>query len=87
LYTQVDRANDRFYSCFVDYEKIKGAKNRNAFKTIIYDEGELSEDKIYLEEGEKEFTVFPAKLGNVLLIEYNRKAKEIKLHLEKINIK
>ena len=87
MYTQVDRANDRFYSCFVDYEKIKGAKNRNAFKTIIYDEGELSEDKIYLEEGEKEFRVFPAKLGNVLLIEYNKKAKEIKLHLEKINIK
>ena len=87
MYTQVDRANDRFYSCFVDYEKIKGVKNRNAFKTIIYDEGVLSEDKIYLEEGEKEFRVFPAKLGNVLLIEYNRKAKEIKLHLEKINIK
>lgn len=87
MYTQVDRANDRFYSCFVDYEKIKGAKNKNAFKTIIYDEGELSEDKIYLEEGEKDFRVFPAKLGNVLLIEYNKKAKEIILHLEKINIK
>lgn len=87
LYTQVDRANDRFYSCFVDYEKIKGAKNKNAFKTIIYDEGALSEDKIYLEDGEKDFRVFPAKLGSVLLIEYNKKAKEIKLHLEKINIK
>jgi hypothetical protein len=86
-YTQVDRANDRFYSCFVDYEKIKGAKNKNAFKTIIYDEGTLSEDKIYLEDGDKDFSVYPAKLGSVLLIEYNKKAKEISLHLEKINIK
>ena len=86
-YTQIDRANDRFYSCFLDYEKIKGAKNKNAFKTIIYDEGVLIEDKIYLEDGEKDFRVFPAKLGNVLLLEYNKKAKEIRLHLEKINIK
>lgn len=86
-YTQIDRANDRFYSCFVDYEKIKGEKNKNAFKTIIYDEGELTEDKIYLEQGEKTFRVFPAKLGSVLLLEYDKKAKQINLHLEKINIK
>ena len=86
-YTQVDRVNDRFYSCFVDYEKIKGEKNKNAFKTIIYDDGELSEDKIYLEDGDKDFRVFPAKIGNVLLLEYNKKKKEINLHLEKINIK
>ena len=87
MYTQVDRANDRFYSCFLDYEKIKGAKNKNAFKTIIYDEGKLSEDKIYLQDGEKNFRVYPAKLGNVLLLEYDKKAKQISLHLEKINIK
>ncbi|MGV7106356.1 DUF6770 family protein [Flavobacterium sp. U410] len=86
-YTQVDRANDRFYACFIDYEKIKGEKNKNAFKTIIYDDGELSQDKIYLEEGDKDFKVLPAKMGNVLLLEYNKKAKEIILHLEKINIK
>lgn len=86
-YTQIDRANDRFYSCFIDYEKIKGAKNKNAFKTIIYDEGKLTEDKIYLEQGEKDFRVFPAKVGNVLLLEYNKKLKEINLHLEKLNIK
>jgi hypothetical protein len=86
-YTQFDVANDRFYSCFIDYERLKGEKNKNAFKTIIYDEGELSEDKIYLKEGDKNFRVFPAKMGNVLLLEYNKKAKEISFHLEKINIK
>ncbi len=86
-YTQIDRANDRFYSCFIDYERIKGEKNKNAFKTIIYDEGKLSEDKIYLKDGDKNFRVYPAKLGNVLLLEYDKKAKTIDLHLEKINIK
>lgn len=85
-YTQIDRANNRFYACFIDYERIKGEKNKNAFKTIIYDEGELSEDKIYLEQGDKDFRVMPAKVGSVLLLEYNKKLKEISLHLEKINI-
>ncbi len=86
-YTQLDKANDRFYICFVDYEKEKGTKGKNAFKTIIYDDGELSEDKIYLKDGDKEFRVLPAKVGNVMLIEYNKKAKTLNVHLEKINIK
>lgn len=86
-YTQLDKANDRFFSCFIDYERIKGEKNKNAFKTIIYDEGQLTEDKIYLENKDVEFRVFPAKIGNVLLLEYNKKLKQIVLHLEKINIK
>jgi len=56
-------------------------------KTIIYDDGELSQDKIYLKDGEKEFKVLPGKLGNVMLVEYNKKEKSINIHLEKINIK
>ena len=86
-YTQLDKVNDRFYACFVDYEKEKGKKGKNAFKTIIYDEEELSEDKIFLKDGDKEFRVLPAKVGNVMLIEYNKKAKTLNVHLEKINIK
>lgn len=86
-YTQVDKANDRFYACFVDYERLKGEKNKNAFKTIIYDEGKLSEDKIYLENDKSEYRVLPGKMGNVLLLEYNKKEKKLDLHLEKINIK
>jgi len=86
-YTQFDRANDRFYACFIDYERLKGEKNKNAFKTIIYDEGSLSEDKIYLESDSKDYRVLPAKVGSVLLLEYNKKLKEISLHLEKLNIK
>jgi len=86
-YTQVDKVNDRFYACFIDYERLKGEKNKNAFKTIICDEGKLTEDKIYLESDNKDFRVMPAKLGNVLLMEYDKKSKTIDLHLEKLNIK
>lgn len=85
-YTQIDKKNDRFYSCFIDYERLKGEKNKSAFKTIIYDDGLLTEDKIYLTQQGKDFRVMPAKIGNVLLVEYDKKAKEIQLHLEKLNI-
>jgi len=86
-YTQLDKANDRFYSCFIDYERLKGEKNKNAFKTIIYDDGQLSEDKIYLATTNTEYRVLPAKIGNVLLLEYNKKEKTINMHMEKLNIK
>ncbi len=86
-YTQIDPKNDRFYSCFIDYERISGEKNKFAFKTIICDEGELTEDKVYLTGDQKYMVPMPAKLGNVLLLEYNKKAKEINLHFEKLNIK
>lgn len=88
-YTQLDKTNDRFYACFIDYERLKGEKNKNAFKTIICDNGQLSEDKIYLESdnNNNDFRVLPAKVGNVLLLEYDKKLKEISIHLEKLNIK
>lgn len=85
-YTQIDRENDRFYACFTDYERLKGEKNKMAFKTIIYDEGEFSQDKIYLDEKGKFVRILPAKIGNVVLLEYDRKAKELEIHMEKLNI-
>lgn len=88
-YTQLDKTNDRFYACFIDYERLKGEKNKSAFKTIICDNGQLSEDKIYLksDNNNTDFRVLPAKVGNVLLLEYDKKLKEINIHLEKLNIK
>ncbi|HEU0137285.1 MAG TPA: DUF6770 family protein, partial [Flavobacterium sp.] len=86
-YTQIDKKNDRFYACFIDYERLKGEKNKNAFKTIIYDDGQFTEDKIYLAAEGKSFRVMPAKIGNVLIAEYDKKAKVIQLHFEKLNIK
>jgi len=85
-YTQIDKENDRFYACFIDYERIKGEKNKTAFKTIIYDDGEFSQDKIYLDEKGKITKVFPAKIGNVVIFEYDRKKKELNIRMEKLNI-
>ncbi|WP_430968944.1 DUF6770 family protein [Spongiimicrobium sp. 2-473A-2-J] len=85
-YTQIDKENNRFYANFIDYERLKGEQNKLAFKTIIHDEGELSSDKIYLEEGKTNFFPLPAKIGYVLLMEYDKEKKEISIHTEKLNI-
>ncbi|WP_055435123.1 DUF6770 family protein [Lacinutrix algicola] len=87
-FTQIDADRDRFYSSFIDYERLKGEKNKSAFKTIMYSDGKLSEDKIYLSEskGKVSYRVLPGKLGHVMLMEYNRKEKTLDIHLEKLNI-
>lgn len=87
-FTQVDTDRDRFYANFIDYERLKGEENKLAFKTIMYSDGKLSEDKIYLQKdsGKIKFRVLPAKLGNVMLLEYNKKEKTLQLHLEKLNV-
>ena len=87
-FTQIDTNKDRFYANFIDYERLKDEKNKLAFKTIMYNDGQLSEDKIYLSEskGKVEFRVLPAKLGHVMLMEYNKKEKTLNIHLEKLNI-
>lgn len=87
VFTQRDSQKDRFYTGFVDYERLKGEKNKFAFKSINYSDGELSEDKVYLKNSRRESSrVYAGKTGHVLINEYNRKEKTITLHLEKINI-
>ncbi|WP_299125068.1 DUF6770 family protein [uncultured Winogradskyella sp.] len=87
-YTQIDKDRDRFYAMFIDYERLKGEKNKLAFKAVMYNDGELSQDKIYLEQskGRVSFRVLPAKLGHVMIVEYNKKEKTLDIHLEKLNI-
>jgi hypothetical protein len=85
-YTQKDPEKDRFYSIFVDYERIKKGKNKFALKSIIHNNGKLTEDKIYLSNGKITTSVYPAKKGYVLLFDYNKRKKTATLHLEKLNI-
>lgn len=86
VFSQTDVKRDRLYMNFIDYERLKGEKNKFALKTIIYDDGSLSEDKIYLNEGKRVSRVMPGKLGSVLLMDYNKRKKTLDIHLEKINL-
>lgn len=88
-YAQIDEDRDRFYAMFVDYERLKGEKNKTAFKSIIYDNDTFSEDKIYLKNSKRKlfYRALPGKLGHVMLLEYDVKEKTLDIHLEKLNIK
>ena len=85
-YTQTDKNKNRFYSMFIDFERTKGKKNKFALKAVIYNNGKLSEDKIYLSKGKVTTLVYPAKKGHVLLFDYNKKKETAEVHLEKLNI-
>lgn len=87
-YSQIDESRDRFYAMFLDYERLKGEKNKYAFKSIIYSDDKFTEDKIYLENSSRnhQFRILPGKLGNVMLMEYDKKEKTLDVHLEQLNI-
>lgn len=86
-FTQVDTDRDMFFATFIDYERLKGEKNKFAFKALIYKDGKISQDKVYLPNSRKETTrVMAAKMGHVLILDYNRKEKKVNLHLEKLNV-
>ena len=88
VYSQIDKKRDRFYANFIDYERAtENTKSQLVFKTIIYDNKELSEDKVVLKKRSTNFRVLPGKLGHVLILEYNKKRKQAVMHLEKLNIK
>ena len=94
VYSQRDVKRDRFYANFIDYERGDKKKKKNkekkksrfVFKTIIQDGGELSVDNVELPKQSRYFRVLPAKVGHVLLLEYDRKKKSSSLHMEKLNI-
>ncbi|WP_196891285.1 DUF6770 family protein [Aureivirga marina] len=84
--TQKDSKNNRLYSTFIDYERLKGEKNKYSYKTIIYQDGEFKESKFYLSNKNKSIKAYPAKLGHVMIYEYDKKTKKSTLHLEKVEV-
>lgn len=86
-FTQIDTKRDRFYSSFIDYERIKGDKNKWSFTTIMHQDGKFAKDKIYLNTPNKSTyrRVLPGKLGHVVIMDYDKKEKSLDIHLEKLN--
>ena len=73
--------------CYLDYEKLKGEKNKWIFGAITETNGELIKDKIPLTKSSyrDEIRVLQGKPGYVTIVEYDASEKKIDLHLEQIN--
>ncbi len=88
-FTQNDSNNANITFGYIDREKTEGKKKKsNVFHAINYasgGKGNFSSDKIDLKTESSELNVFPAKPGNIMVIEYFKKEKRISIRLEPIN--
>jgi hypothetical protein len=86
-FTQIDTRRERFYSSFIDYERIKGDKNKWSFTTVMHQDGKFAKDKIYLDPPNESTyrRILPGKLGHVVIMDYDKEEKSLDIHLEKLN--
>jgi hypothetical protein len=83
-YTQNNKDLSSFTVCYSDYVRGKGYKG-STFNSISYNEGKITTDKINTKSDASRSWVLPAKLGQVLIIEYFKKDKQLEMHFEKLN--
>lgn len=89
-FTMQDKVGDRYFSSYVDFDRSKGDDGKKVgtmVGTIVGDgKSEPTLDKYDVKAGGSTyFRALPAKPGYILIYEYFRKAKELKLRLEKVN--
>lgn len=84
-FTQINKDNTVFSTCYVDLEKNKGEKRQWKFGAITYVDGKYVTDKISLETESTSLNVYAAKTGSVMISEYYKKTKKLEIRLEKIN--
>jgi len=83
-YTQTNKDNTSFSVCYSDYVRGKDYKG-STFNSISYNEGKITTDRINTKSDASRSAVFPGKQGQVLILEYFKKAKKLEAHFEKLN--
>ena len=83
-YSQSNKDNTSFSICYSDYERVKDYKG-GTFNSISYNEGKISTDKIKTKSDASRTSVLPGKQGQVLILDYYKKAKRLDVHFEKLN--
>lgn len=83
-YSQVNKENTSFTVCYSDYVRGKDYKG-GTFNSISYHEGKITTDKINTKSDATRTGVLPGKQGQVLILDYYRKAKRLDVHFEKLN--
>ncbi len=83
-YTQVSKDNTSFTICYSDYVRGKDYKG-GTFNAISYADGKVTTDKINTRSEATRSAVMPGKQGQVLILDYYKKAKKLEAHFEKLN--
>jgi hypothetical protein len=83
-YTQTNKDNSSFSVCYSDYVKDKDYKG-GTFNSISYNEGKITTDRINTKSDATRSYILPGKQGQVLILDYYKKAKKLDAHFEKLN--
>jgi hypothetical protein len=83
-YTQTNKDLTSFTVCYSDYVKEKDYKG-GTFNSISYNDGKITTDKINTKSEASRSSILPGKQGQVLIMEYYKKAKRMDVHFEKLN--
>jgi hypothetical protein len=83
-YTQSNKDFSSFSICYSDYERSSDYKG-STFKSISFNNGKFTEDRIATQSEASKSWVLPGKLGQVLLLDYYKKDKKLDAHFEKLN--
>ena len=83
-YSQANKENTSFSICYSDYERGKDYKG-GTFNSISYNDGKITTDKIKTKSDATRTAVLPGKQGQVLIMDYYKKAKRLDAHFEKLN--
>ncbi len=87
-FSSVDFERNRVFASYINYaRKLDGEskKKTNYVGTLVYDDGQLSTDKLPLKSEGTWYNVLPAKPGYLAIMVYEKKAKTLEMRLEKIN--
>ena len=83
-YTQYSKDGSAFTVCYSDFVRGKDYKG-GTFNSISYNDGKITTDKINTKSDASRSWVLPGKQGQVLVIDYYKKAKKLDMHFEKLN--
>ena len=83
-YTQNSKDGSSFSVCYTDYVKGKDYKG-GTFNSISYNDGKITTDKIQTKSDASRSWIVQGKQGQVLVVDYYKKAKKIEMHFEKLN--
>jgi hypothetical protein len=83
-YTQIKKDNSAFTVCYKDYVKGKDYKG-STFNSITYADGKITTDRLNTKSDASASSILPGKQGQVLVLDYYKKAKKLDAHFEKLN--
>jgi hypothetical protein len=84
-YYQFSGSGDEMAIGYLDYERRKNEKNNTVLATVFITDKGFSTDKFDLPYDADYTKIIPGAFGNVVVLEYNQKEKQLKIYAKNLN--